>query len=355
MPPTAMPSHQYPSPSAAAAALCRGAIGLLLLWAALGTGCHGRKAAAGGAGPAQGVSREVSNGPLTVRVSLDRQEITLADQLQFAIAAECAEDYEVVLPRFGAGLDEFLIREARTDEPRLVGPGRMATGRVYTLEPLVSGTYTLKPMKVTFGKRGEEKPDAHSLETPELTVTVKSLLPEDLARLDVEDIIGPQDLPRPRLRALWYGLAATAALACLGWFALARRRRTRTAPPPRPAHEIAYEELRALVAQDLPGHGRLKEFYQGVSGILRRYIENRFQLHAPERTTEEFLSELSQDTTLAPPHKELLRRFLTHCDLVKFAALVPDLQQVQETFDRCKAFIEETRADRVPAAGGGPP
>jgi len=330
----------------------------LLLGAALAVGCRGRTAAAGAeaAAAAKGVTKEASSGPLTVRVSLDRQEITLADQLQFTVTAECDEGYEVVLPKFGEGLEQFLIREARTEDPRLVGAGRTQTGRVYTLEPLVSGTYPLKPVTLTFGKRGEEKPDAHSLETPELSVTVTSLLPEDVAKLDVEDIVGPQDLPRPPLQRLWGWLAGALAVTAVAGVLWARRRRAvAAAAAPRPAHEVAYDELRALVARDLPGQGLLKEFYREVSAILRRYIENRFALHAPERTTQEFLAELSRDASLAPPHKELLKRFLNHCDLVKFAEMVPERQQVQETFDRCKEFIEQTRADLAEPQGGSSP
>lgn len=331
--------------------------GLLLLCAALAAGCGWRKGAGEAeATPATGVAEEASSGPLTVRVSLDRKEITLADQVRFTVAAECDEGYEVVLPKFGEGLDQFLIREARTEDPRLVAPGRMQTARVYTLEPLVSGTYPLKPVTVTFGKRDEEKPDAHSLETPQLTVTVTSLLPEDVAALDVEDIVGPQDLPRSPLQRFWCWLAGALVLAALLGLLLARRRRlVVAAAAPRPAHEIAYEELRALVVRDLPGQGLDKEFYREISAILRRYIENRFLLHAPEQTTEEFLDELSRDTTLTPPHKELLKRFLTHCDLVKFAEVVPEREQIQETFDHCKGFIEQTRADLAQAQGGGSP
>jgi hypothetical protein len=332
-------------------------VACLVLFLALSAGCRGHKPAAGSKPAADaGATELATSGPLTVRVSLDRKEITLADQVQFALTAECEEAYEVALPKFGEGLEQFLIREARTEEPRLVGPGRLQTGRVYTLEPLVSGTYPLKPLTVTFGKRGEEKPDAHQLETPELTVTVTSLLPEDVAKLDVEDIVGPQDLPRPPLERFWWWLAGGVVLAGLAlWLVLRHRRVLAAAVAPRPAHEIAYDELRALVARDLPGQGLLKEFYRELSAILRRYIENRFALHAPERTTEEFLDELSRDATLVPPHKDLLRRFLTHCDLVKFAEMVPERQQIQDTFDRCKEFVEQTRADLVPAAGGGSP
>ena len=317
-------------------------------------GCRRPESAAAAAAP-KGVTEEAVSGPLTVRVSVDRQELTLADRLLFTVAAECDEGYDVVLPKFGENLEQFLIRDARTEDPKLMGPGRVRTARVYTLEPLVSGTYPLKPMKVTFGKRGAEASDAHELETPEVTVTVTSLLPADVAKLDVEDIVGPQDLPRSPLRRLWWGLAAALpAAGLLFWLWRRRRRGAGMLPPPRPAHEIAYDDLRALVARDLPGQGLYKEFYQEVSAILRRYIENRFQLHAPERTTEEFLDELRRDATLSQPHKELLQGFLVHCDLVKFAEVVPGPEQMQETFDRCKAFIEQTREDVAHPEGGRP-
>lgn len=331
----------------------RGALCLVLLGALGLCGCRKPSATAAAAAP-PGVSEEASSGPLTVRLSVDRRELTLADRVLLTVTAECDEGYDVVLPKFGENLEQFLIREARTEDPRLIGPGRVQTARVYTLEPLVSGTYPLKPMRVTFGKRGEETPDAHELETPEVTLTVSSLLPAEVAKLDVDDIIGPQDLPRSPLQRLWWSLAAVLPLAVLAVWLWRRRRRALAPAPPRPAHEVAYDELRALVARDLPGQGLCKEFYQELSAILRRYIEGRFQLHAPERTTEEFLDELGRDATLSQPHKELLKGFLVHCDLVKFAEVIPGSAQIQETFDHCKAFIEQTRVDRAPAAGGAP-
>ena len=128
-------------------------------------GCRGAKAGTPAAAP-KGVTEEATSGPLTVRVSADRQELTLADRLLFTVAAECDEGYEVVLPKFGENLEQFLIRDARTEDPKLIGPGRVRTARVYTLEPLVSGKYALKPMKVTFGKRGQEAATRTSWKRP---------------------------------------------------------------------------------------------------------------------------------------------------------------------------------------------
>ena len=46
-------------------------------------------------------------------------------------------------------------------------------------------------------------------------------------------------------------------------------------PPvdPRPAHVIALAELEALLAEDLPGEGRVGEFYVRLSEIVRRYLQ----------------------------------------------------------------------------------
>ena len=42
-------------------------------------------------------------------------------------------------------------------------------------------------------------------------------------------------------------------------------------------------------------------------------------------------------------YKALLNTFLNHCDLVKFAEYQPQTDDIQKTFDSCKAFIEETK------------
>ena len=91
--------------------------------------------------------------------------------------------------------------------------------------------------------------------------------------------------------------------------------------------------------------GRIKEFYEQISDILRHYIEHRFNLRAPERTTEEFLAELTSADVLSKQDQERLGEFLQHCDLVKFAKYNPTTEQIQKTFDLVKDFIETTKSD----------
>jgi hypothetical protein len=84
-------------------------------------------------------------------------------------------------------------------------------------------------------------------------------------------------------------------------------------------------------------------FYTRLSDIVRRYLEGQWGLRAPERTTEEFLYEVSRDHALSVEHKELLGAFLQESDLVKFARLRPGADDKQRAFDAAEKFVRDTQ------------
>ena len=91
-------------------------------------------------------------------------------------------------------------------------------------------------------------------------------------------------------------------------------------------------------------------FYVGVSQVLRVYLEDRFGLHAPERTTEEFLRDLDGSEQLIREHRTELKGFLTQCDMVKFAKLLPSEAEHDKTYQLAESLIESTRVDRIPGS-----
>jgi hypothetical protein len=90
-----------------------------------------------------------------------------------------------------------------------------------------------------------------------------------------------------------------------------------------------------------------------VSDIIRLYIEQRFNVTATRRTTEEFLRDLldSSDAALAR-HQALLGEFLHQCDFVKFAALSLTQQNMESLRQSARAFVLATvnTHDPLPAA-----
>jgi hypothetical protein len=124
-------------------------------------------------------------------------------------------------------------------------------------------------------------------------------------------------------------------------------------------HEIALQHL--AEARRLMDPDRAREYCFEVSGIVRRYIEERFWLQAPQLTTEEFIRELVEAReALLATHRTLLGDFLGHCDLAKFAGwryCRPDLEAMQasaETFVTRTAItdVDGDRAGKREATSG---
>jgi len=93
----------------------------------------------------------------------------------------------------------------------------------------------------------------------------------------------------------------------------------------------------------LPGKGEIKKYYYILSDILRKYIEDRFNIKAPEMTTPEFLVYLKDSKELSAQQKEILKDFLVHCDMVKFAKYGPSAKEIDESFDIVIKFVNETK------------
>ncbi|WP_218673742.1 hypothetical protein, partial [Candidatus Entotheonella palauensis] len=140
------------------------------------------------------------------------------------------------------------------------------------------------------------------------------------------------------------GLALAGGLV---WWLRQRAKQPAPPPPPRPAHELALEALQRLQGDNLMDHHAIEPFYVRLSSILRQYIEWRFQLRAPEQTTEEFLADALASGGLIATHRDLLSSFLHQCDLVKFARHQPGHSDMQNAFDSAKVFIEQTADDEV--------
>lgn len=156
---------------------------------------------------------------------------------------------------------------------------------------------------------------------------------------ELRDIKPPMEIPTG-WEWLWWTLGILALLAVLLGLALFifRRRKRVIAEPVIPAHERARRKLEA--ALDL--FDQPKPFCTVVSDAVRLYLEERFGLRAPERTTDEFLADLSNSSALTQAQKESLQGFLSACDMVKFAKYEPQRTELEALYKSALRLIEET-------------
>jgi len=156
---------------------------------------------------------------------------------------------------------------------------------------------------------------------------------------DLRDIKPPVEIPSGWAWVLWSLLAvAMVAAAYWLWRYWQKRRMQEPVIPVIPPHVRAREKLQealALISQP-------REFCILVSDTIRCYLEERFDFHAPERTTEEFLYELRATSLLTPDQKESLGEFLKRCDLVKFARYEPREPELHDLHASALRLVEET-------------
>ncbi len=162
---------------------------------------------------------------------------------------------------------------------------------------------------------------------------------------DIRDIKPPIEITDPWVWLGWtLGALALVIAAVLLWRWWQKRRRQIALVPPVPAHVRARQQLDEALALI----GQPKPFVVAVSGTARTYLEERFDFRAPDRTTEEFLRELSGTALLDREQKNSLGAFLQSCDLVKFARYEPRETELRELHGAAVKLVEETG----PAAEG---
>lgn len=174
-------------------------------------------------------------------------------------------------------------------------------------------------------------------------VTAGAPMPAGLT--DLRDIKPPIEIPTGWEWLGWVvaGLVAIAALFAVWRWWQRKRQAVASVAPPMPAHvraKLKLQEALALIAQPKP-------FVIAVSDTARVYLEERFQFHAPERTTEEFLHELQRTDRLTRDQKGSLGDFLQQCDLVKFAKYEPGEPGLRELHGAAWRLVEETEPVEV--------
>jgi hypothetical protein len=162
---------------------------------------------------------------------------------------------------------------------------------------------------------------------------------------DIRDIRGPvYIIPAWLIPALIAGVILLALAGYAVWRWMRRPRRTRALLP----FELALQRLENIRLLMQPQNAR--EFSTAVSDIVRSYIEQRFDVIATHRTTEEFLRDLLETTNASlAKHRALLSEFLHQCDLVKFGGMSLTLQNMESLHDSARVFVLETAKPEEPA------
>ena len=286
---------------------------------------------------------ETKAGPVTATKTLVPAAPRLGDPLVLTLEVVAKAGVAVEMPAFGEALGRFAIVDF-TPREEVTDDGLLLSQR-YTLQTPMSGRQRIPRLRLEF--LDERDPDtearAKELLTDELAFVVASVLPAGQPLTELRPLRAAlEELQGPWLQRNWpwlaLGLVVLAGVAggVVAWLRRAEERARLT------AFDRAMARLEGLERRGLPSADAADAWYVELSDIVRRYIEERFALRAPELTTEEFLAEAGRSAELTASHRELLSAFLATCDRVKFARYSPGEDESQGALEVAKRFLNET-------------
>lgn len=302
--------------------------------------------------PKDAIAKTTENGPVKVEVHVWPAKPTLDDPIYLRLDITAPPGVRVDAPFQEAG-DERMGRFRVVGFTRNHDAGHQA--ETYTLEAPSSGKHRIPPLRLEMtdsrNLKAKEAPKPEELLTDEVPLDVA---PVNAAAsgAQMRPAAGTLDpdvggLPWTTiLLVVSAALVATSAtvLGLRAWNARRRRARQRS------AYDDAIAKLQQLEARGAPAAEQADAWFVELSAIVRTYLERRYEIRAPELTTEEFLQEASRGSRLSAEHRKLLSSFLERCDRVKFAGYRPDAQESIDSLAAARAFVEDTRVKEQEAA-----
>lgn len=286
----------------------------------------------------------------TVTARVEPDSIGIGDRFDYVIEVEQDLVQVVRFPEFGLRSEEGdieLVESLPVDTLERDGR-RLRLAKRYRLAAFEEGRYNLGAAQVLYADknildtlRGRDSVylEVTTFQIDSTSQSIFDLKPQRTLPFQLREIRG----------YLLWGLAALALLAgavLLLVRYLARRGKRLgdlfKPAPPLPPHVAAIQALETLHHQKLWQNARYKQYYSGITEILRTYIAARWEVGALEMTSDEIIAAM-RDAELPEKARMDLTTILRDADLVKFAKAEPDAEQNESDYLKAYYFVEETK------------
>jgi hypothetical protein len=367
--------------------------GAIAALAACGGGGGETEEAAAIKPPGDAITKVTEQGPVKATVRVWPAKPTLGDPIYLRLEIESPAGISVDAPFQEAGdqrLGRFRVVAFDRGTEHKPGGGQLQE-QTYTLEAHASGRHRIPPLRLEMidargggasagagaagaagsaaagpaaaGPAAAGSAAAGAASAPDPRGKPQELLTDEIS-LDVAPIkaeAANADLKPPRgtldpkvggVRPLEILIVTSLALVLVSGVLLLYRalRARRRIEQQRSAYDEAVTALRALEDRGAPDAQAADAWFVELSAIVRRYLEQRYEIRAPELTTEEFLQVATARPELREDHRGLLSSFLERCDRVKFAGYRPDAEESLATLAAARGFVEDTRLRLAEAA-----
>lgn len=285
-----------------------------------------------------------------------RDSILIADQIEYGFQLDGVKEGT------GLGLAKFdevfpkdtisIVRDWQIDTIKVTGKKKDPASLLYKLRasivlaPFEEGRYMLPGIPVQRTVDGV----VDTLLFDGLEMDVKTM-PVDTATFEIHDIKGQMRYPVTISEiAPWVALAWILVVAGILVWALVNSRRKKETDGPavrEPAYITALRQLEKFRGDKFWVPEKQKTFYSGITDTLKTYIDDRFEVDAPEMTTAELFDALKGNKDLTPELYGDLKELFERADFVKFAKHTASDEENAKALPLAVRFVTSTYQSEI--------
>ena len=284
---------------------------------------------------------------ISVTAAFDTSRILIGDQINFTVIVEQPAGIKLSLPV----LKDTLVKNIEILSGPLIDSTKLSAGKLkitekYLVTSFDSGYYKVEPVFA-------ETRDVNGLKRyysdySLLEVARVKLTPPDTVG-KIFDIVEPYKAP-VTLGEIMPWVLLVLLISAIIWLIIRflkkfskSKKEIIVSVSTEPAHVIAFRDLERLREEKLWQNGETKKYYTRLTEILRRYLENRFEVFSLELTTSETLEALVKTGFKKDESYNKLKSVLNGADLVKFAKYKPEPSENELNFENSWEFVSETK------------
>jgi hypothetical protein len=289
---------------------------------------------------------------VTVRTSLDRTAMWVADRVTYTIDITCRRGVDVLADDLSRDklkteglevIDSDTARRSAAD-----GATVYQFHYVLTTYRIDEPALTIAPLTVRYavtraGQRLEDSAPAGEVQVPGATIAFRSALPDD------QDLPGIRSEKPPHARPMWFAalqpigiglIIVSIAPALLAVAALVRRTRRprvrRSVRAVRHQERVSLEAVRQLDIDTIEGR---REVFTALDALVREHLREVCGIPGASLTPQEVPFALATSRTKVPA--ELVASVLATCELARYAPphVIPSAEECREAVNQVEQVI----------------
>jgi len=286
--------------------------------------------------------------PPVIKAVMDSTSILIGHQTQIHVEVAANKNQPLQIPvitdTLMTGVEVLAMSKIDTTD---LGNDRFQLKYHYLITSFDSALYLLPPFRVISG------PDTAYSESLALNVSTLQVDTVSKKFYDIKGVIEPKFVwgdYLPLIMGMIWGIGLIALIVFIIYRLVNNKPIIpfKKEEPYVPPHTRAINELDKIKAQKLWQIGKVKEYHSDITDILRKYIDERFDIPALEMTSGEILDKI-KGYSEADASYDNLKQILIVADFVKFAKYNPFPDENELSLTNAYLFVNQTKKEELPA------